>query len=153
MELGGNDALIILADADLEKAATAVVLGRLARGNGQICCAVKRVLVEAPIYDKFADLLTKKARALKVGDQLLEDTDVGPLINEQAAVEVEAFVNGAVAGRGKATGGRQAPGQFHGADRADRSGGGYAALQGGGLRTGGAAGVLHLDRRGGTHGQ
>ncbi len=86
MELGGNDALIILADADLEKAATAVVLGRLARGNGQICCAVKRVFVETPIYGKFADLLTKKALALKVGDQLLEDTDVGPLINEEAAV-------------------------------------------------------------------
>ena len=48
MELGGNDAMIILADADLEKAAEAVVLGRLARGNGQICCAVKRIFVEAP---------------------------------------------------------------------------------------------------------
>ena len=70
MELGGNDALIILADADLEKAATAVVLGRLARGNGQICCAVKRVLVEKSIFDKFAALLTDKAKALKVGDQL-----------------------------------------------------------------------------------
>jgi lactaldehyde dehydrogenase len=96
MELGGNDAMIILADSDLEKATDAVVLGRLARGNGQICCAVKRIFVEAPIYDQFADLLTKKARALKVGDQLLEDTDVGPLINEEAAREVEAMVNEAV---------------------------------------------------------
>ena len=96
MELGGNDAMIILADADLEKAATAVVLGRLARGNGQICCAVKRIFVEAPIYEAFSDLLTAKAKALKVGDQLNEDTDVGPLINEEAAKEVEAVVNGAV---------------------------------------------------------
>ncbi len=96
MELGGNDALIILADADLEKAATAVVLGRLARGNGQICCAVKRIFVEAPVYDRFADLLTAKAKALKVGDQLQEDTDVGPLINEDAAKEVEAVVIEAV---------------------------------------------------------
>jgi lactaldehyde dehydrogenase len=96
MELGGNDALIILADADLEKAANAVVLGRLARGNGQICCAVKRVLVESTIFDKFAGLLAEKAKCLKVGDQLLEDTDVGPLINEGAAMEVEAFVTGAV---------------------------------------------------------
>ncbi len=96
MELGGNDALIILADADLEKAATAVVLGRLARGNGQICCAVKRVLVEATIFDQFAALLAKKAKTLKVGDQLLEDTDVGPLINEGAAEEVEAFITAAV---------------------------------------------------------
>jgi acyl-CoA reductase-like NAD-dependent aldehyde dehydrogenase len=96
MELGGNDALIILADADLEKAAEAVVLGRLARGNGQICCAVKRVFVEAPVYERFADLLTQKALALKVGDQLQEDTDCGPLISEQAAAEVEAFVNDAI---------------------------------------------------------
>jgi acyl-CoA reductase-like NAD-dependent aldehyde dehydrogenase len=96
MELGGNDALIILADADLEKAATAVVLGRLARGNGQICCAVKRIFVDTTVYDQFAALLTEKAKALKVGDQLLEDTDVGPLISEQAAQEVEAVVNEAI---------------------------------------------------------
>jgi acyl-CoA reductase-like NAD-dependent aldehyde dehydrogenase len=96
MELGGNDAMIVLADADLEKAVESVVLGRLARGNGQICCAVKRIFVEASIFDQFAELLTKRAKALKVGDQLQEDTDVGPLINEDAAKEVEAFVNGAI---------------------------------------------------------
>jgi lactaldehyde dehydrogenase len=112
MELGGNDALIILADADLEKAANAVVLGRLARGNGQICCAVKRVLVEATIFDKFAGLLADKAQALKVGDQLLEDTDVGPLINEQAAIEVEAFVDGAVAAGAKVVAGGKRRGTF-----------------------------------------
>jgi acyl-CoA reductase-like NAD-dependent aldehyde dehydrogenase len=112
MELGGNDALIILADADLEKAATAVVLGRLARGNGQICCAVKRVLVEDSIFDTFADLLVRKAKALKVGDQLQEDTDVGPLINEAAAVEVEAFVNGAIAAGAKLRAGGKRHGTF-----------------------------------------
>jgi lactaldehyde dehydrogenase len=96
MELGGNDAMIILADSDLEKAAEAVVLGRLARGNGQICCAVKRIFIEASAYDHFADLLIKKTKSLKMGDQLQEDTDVGPLINEDAAKEVEAFVNEAV---------------------------------------------------------
>jgi acyl-CoA reductase-like NAD-dependent aldehyde dehydrogenase len=96
MELGGNDALIILSDCDLDKAAESVVLGRLARGNGQICCAVKRIFVEASIYDEFADLLTKKAKALKMGDQLHEDTDVGPLITEEAAKEVELFVDGAI---------------------------------------------------------
>ncbi len=96
MELGGNDAMIILADADLDKATDSVVLGRLARGNGQICCAVKRIFVEASIFDQFTNLLTQKAKALKVGDQLQEDTDVGPLISEQAAKEVEAFINGAL---------------------------------------------------------
>lgn len=96
MELGGNDAMIVLADSDWVKAVEAVVLGRLARGNGQICCAVKRIFVEATIFDQFADLLAKKANELKVGDQLEEDTDVGPLINEEAAREVEEFVNGAI---------------------------------------------------------
>jgi lactaldehyde dehydrogenase len=103
MELGGNDAMIILADADLEKAAEAVVLGRLARGNGQICCAVKRIYVEAPIYDDFAKLLTDKAKKLKVGDQLNEDTDVGPLISEEAARDVEVSVNEAIKAGAKLT--------------------------------------------------
>ncbi|MCJ7735377.1 MAG: aldehyde dehydrogenase family protein, partial [Anaerolineales bacterium] len=49
-----------------------------------------------PIFDQFADLLTARAKALKVGDQLQEDTDVGPLINEDAAKKVEAFVNEAI---------------------------------------------------------
>jgi len=108
MELGGNDAMIILADADLEKAAEAVVLGRLARGNGQICCAVKRIFVEAPVFDQFTDLLTVKAKSLKMGDQLQEDTDVGPLINEDAAKEVEAYVGSAIkAGAKLMTGGKR----------------------------------------------
>jgi lactaldehyde dehydrogenase len=96
LELGGNDALIICADADLEKAADAVVLGRLARGNGQICCAVKRIFVEKTAYDPLADLLTQKAKKLKVGNQLEDDTDVGPLISVKAAQAVEASINDAV---------------------------------------------------------
>jgi lactaldehyde dehydrogenase len=84
----------------------------LARGNGQICCAVKRIYVEAPIYDVFTDLLTKKARALKLGDQLDEDTDVGPLINEQAAREVEVAVADAVQAGARLTAGGHRRGAF-----------------------------------------
>ncbi len=112
MELGGNDAMIICADADIETAATAVVLGRLARGNGQICCAVKRIFVEAPIYKEFSRVLAEKAKALHVGDQLLETTDVGPLINEQAAVEVEALIAGAVKAGAKLLAGGHRRGAF-----------------------------------------
>jgi acyl-CoA reductase-like NAD-dependent aldehyde dehydrogenase len=97
LELGGNDPMIVCADADVEKAAEAVVLGRLARGNGQICCAVKRVFVEAPVYDEMAERLTHKAEALVVGDPLDERTEVGPLINEAAARAVEASVAESVA--------------------------------------------------------
>jgi acyl-CoA reductase-like NAD-dependent aldehyde dehydrogenase len=96
LELGGNDPLIVCADADVDKAAEAVVLGRLARGNGQICCAVKRVFVEADVYDEMADRLTEKAEALVVGDPLDERTEVGPLINESAARAVEAAVSESV---------------------------------------------------------
>jgi len=108
LELGGNDATIIFADADLEKAADAVILGRLARGNGQICCAVKRVFVDAEVFDKFAEILTEKTKALKVGDQMEEDTDVGPLISEQAAQQVEAVINEAAhSGAKLLTGGKR----------------------------------------------
>ncbi|WP_328912248.1 MULTISPECIES: aldehyde dehydrogenase family protein [unclassified Streptomyces] len=97
LELGGNDALIVCADADLDKAVDAVVLGRLARGNGQICCAVKRVYIEDSLYGTFADAVEARARELVVGDQLEEATDVGPLITEQAAESVTAAVAAAVA--------------------------------------------------------
>jgi acyl-CoA reductase-like NAD-dependent aldehyde dehydrogenase len=96
LELGGNDATIVCEDADLEKAAEAVILGRLARGNGQICCAVKRVLVDRKVYSRFALLLAEKASKLKMGNQLEEDTDLGPLITEEAAKKVEAAIVQAV---------------------------------------------------------
>ncbi|MER5645994.1 aldehyde dehydrogenase family protein [Streptosporangium sp. NPDC002524] len=99
LELGGNDALIVCDDADAEEAARAVVLGRLARGNGQICCAVKRVYVQDGIHDAFVESLLGQTAKLSVGDQLLEDTDVGPLIAEEAAERVEAAV-GRLVGEG-----------------------------------------------------
>jgi acyl-CoA reductase-like NAD-dependent aldehyde dehydrogenase len=96
-ELGGNDASIVCADADLELAARAIILGRLARGNGQICCSVKRVLVDRRVVDAFTQELAAQTAGLVVADQLREDSDVGPLISEAAAVEVLARVEEAVA--------------------------------------------------------
>ncbi|HEY4278276.1 MAG TPA: aldehyde dehydrogenase family protein [Conexibacter sp.] len=97
LELGGNDAMIVCADADVDRAAEAIVLGRLARGNGQICCAVKRVYVEAPVHDELAANLIARAGKLVVGDPLDEATDVGPLITEAAAKAVEASLAEAAA--------------------------------------------------------
>jgi acyl-CoA reductase-like NAD-dependent aldehyde dehydrogenase len=105
LELGGNDAMIICADADLDKAAEAIVLGRLARGNGQICCAVKRVFVEDSVYDELASKLIAAADELVVGDPLDEATDVGPLINEAAAHAVEAALEALVDGGARLIGG------------------------------------------------
>jgi lactaldehyde dehydrogenase len=96
LELGGNDAMVVCADADVAKAAEAIVLGRLARGNGQICCAVKRVYAEDAVYDELGATLTELAGGLVVGDPLDEATDVGPLINEAAAQAVEAALEAAV---------------------------------------------------------
>lgn len=112
LELGGNDATIVCEDADLEKAADAVVLGRLARGNGQICCAVKRIFVDAAVYDEFTEILTKKAQDLTTGDQLLDDTDVGPLISEEAAVQVEDLIQDAVDAGAELTSGGHREGSF-----------------------------------------
>ena len=96
-ELGGNDASIVCADADLELAARAIILGRLARGNGQICCSVKRVLVDRHVVGDFTRELATQTAQLVVADQLREDSDVGPLISESAAAEVVARVEEAVA--------------------------------------------------------
>jgi acyl-CoA reductase-like NAD-dependent aldehyde dehydrogenase len=112
LELGGNDAMIVCADADVERASDAVVLGRLARGNGQICCAVKRVYVDPEVYDSFAEALAAKAAALVIGDQLEEATDVGPLIDEGAAASVEASVEQAVAAGARVAAGGTRHGAF-----------------------------------------
>jgi len=89
LELGGNDPLIVADDADLDRAVDAIVYGRLARGNGQICCAVKRVYATAGVYDELAARVIAKTSSLVIGDQLDEATDVGPLIAEGDAVDVE----------------------------------------------------------------
>jgi acyl-CoA reductase-like NAD-dependent aldehyde dehydrogenase len=96
-ELGGNDATIVCADADLARAAEGIIMGRLARGNGQICCSVKRVLVARQVVDAFTEELARQAAALKVAHQLEEDSDVGPLISESAAIMVIERVDEAVA--------------------------------------------------------
>ncbi|MDR3496386.1 MAG: aldehyde dehydrogenase family protein [Ancalomicrobiaceae bacterium] len=97
LELGGNDATIVCADADLDHVAAALVAGRFTSGNGQICCAVKRVLVERPVFEALLDKVVQRTAQLKLGDPMLADTDVGPLINARAADRVEAQVVQAVA--------------------------------------------------------
>lgn len=78
LELGGSDPFIVLEDANLEEAATAGVTARMLN-NGQSCIAAKRFILQNSISDRFEKLLSEKFRALKVGDPMLEDTDIGPL--------------------------------------------------------------------------
>ncbi|MEP7456537.1 aldehyde dehydrogenase family protein [Phyllobacterium sp. SB3] len=96
LELGGNDATIICADADIDKSADALIAGRFTSGNGQICCAVKRVLIDRSIFQPLLDALVAKTKMLKLGDPMDTATDVGPLINRRGAEKVEAQVRQAM---------------------------------------------------------
>jgi phosphonoacetaldehyde dehydrogenase len=98
LELGGNDPLIVLGDLDdddLDRAARLAVEGAT-KNSGQRCTAVKRVLVEETVADRFAALVVEKARAIRFGDPMDPDTDLGTVIHEEAAKLFEARVAGAV---------------------------------------------------------
>ncbi|MEE9314858.1 MAG: phosphonoacetaldehyde dehydrogenase [Rhizobiaceae bacterium] len=94
LELGGNDPLIILNDLnddDLEKAATIAVAG--ATGNsGQRCTAVKRILVQESVADRFVPMVEKKAREIKFGDPMDPETQLGCVVHAQAAETFERRV-------------------------------------------------------------
>jgi acyl-CoA reductase-like NAD-dependent aldehyde dehydrogenase len=79
-EMGGKNAIIVMDDANLELAVEGAVWGGFGT-SGQRCTAASRVIVHEAVYDKFLDMFTKAASRLKLGDGLLRDTDVGPLIS------------------------------------------------------------------------
>jgi phosphonoacetaldehyde dehydrogenase len=84
LELGGNDPLIVMEDADLDKAAELAVQGAT-KNSGQRCTAVKRILVVEAVAEEFSRLVLEKARKLKCGDPGDAATDVGTVINERSA--------------------------------------------------------------------
>src|SRR6266850_2291917 len=96
LELGGNDPLIVMEDADLEEAATLAALGSY-KNSGQRCTAIKRLLVQETVAERFIELLLEKTRAIKYGDPMDPNTDMGTVIDEAAARSFEAKVNDAVA--------------------------------------------------------
>ena len=95
LELGGNDPLIVMEDADLDKAAELAVQGAT-KNSGQRCTAVKRILVVEKVADKFAQIVLAKAKKLKSGDPMDPATDIGTVIHERAARTFEDRVNDAV---------------------------------------------------------
>ena len=92
LELGGNDAFIICEDGDIDLAVEETVWGRL-YNTGQVCCASKRFLVQNSVKDEYIRKMSEKIDTLKVGYPSEEDTDIGCLISEDAAIEVERQVN------------------------------------------------------------
>ncbi|MDF5753943.1 aldehyde dehydrogenase family protein [Spongiactinospora sp. TRM90649] len=100
LELGGNAAAVVLADADLDWAASRVAVFANYQA-GQSCIAVQRVIVEDGVYDDFVARLLPAVAALVTGDPADEKTQVGPLVSEEAAERVQQWVDEAVAAGGR----------------------------------------------------
>jgi vanillin dehydrogenase len=109
LELGGNSALIVLQDADLELALNAAVFSRFTH-QGQICMSANRILVHRSLYDQFLEKYVKRVAGLKVGDPRDPKTDIGPLMNKNQTDALEKQIQKGVsegaraALRGKAEG-------------------------------------------------
>jgi betaine-aldehyde dehydrogenase len=105
LELGGKSANVVFADADLERAAAAAPYA-VFDNAGQDCCARSRILVEASVYDRFAELLVQATRGLRVGDPEDDATEMGPLVSAAQRESVASFVDGEPLFRGEAPNGR-----------------------------------------------
>jgi succinate-semialdehyde dehydrogenase/glutarate-semialdehyde dehydrogenase len=95
MELGGNAPFIVFDDADLDAAVQGAMLSKY-RNAGQTCVCANRILVQEGIYEAFAERLAEAVGQLKVGDGMQQGVTIGPLITEQAADDVLAFVDDAL---------------------------------------------------------
>ena len=111
LELGGKDPMIVLSDADLDRAANAATWGSMFN-SGQVCLSVERIYVEEPAYDEFVAKLTKEVGALRQGaDGKTPEKDVGAMTSPNQRAVVEAHVEDALAKGAKAlTGGKRVDG-------------------------------------------
>ena len=96
LELGGSDACIIMPSADIEKAVEIGCKSRL-QNNGQSCIAAKRFFVHADIYEDVKARFVSRFKALKVGNPMAADTDIGPLVNQGSQIEITGQVENAIA--------------------------------------------------------
>lgn len=107
LELGGNAPFIVFDDADLDAAVEGAMISKY-RNNGQTCVCANRIYVQAGVYDAFAEKLSAKVSAMKVGDGFEDGVVAGPLITEKAVEKVEEHIADAVAKGGKvAVGGKR----------------------------------------------
>ena len=107
LELGGNDPLVVLDDANVDAAVKGVINGAYLNA-GQVCMGVKRIIVQEGIYNKFKTKLVEETSKIKMGNPMDKSTQLGTLISEKAAMQVEETVNNAVnAGAEILTGGKR----------------------------------------------
>ena len=95
LELGGNAAVIVDKDADLDHALERVIFGAFYQ-SGQSCIGVQRILIHDEVYDTFKAMLVKKAKSLVAGDPKKRDTFIGPMISEKEAVRLKGWIDLAV---------------------------------------------------------
>ena len=112
LELGGNDPIIVMDDADTDEAATLAASGSY-KNSGQRCTAIKRMLVHEQVADRFVELLVEKTNAVRYGDPLDPDIDMGTVIDEAAARQFEARVDEAIAQGAKLLAGHQRRGALY----------------------------------------
>lgn len=112
LELGGNDPIIVMEDADIEEASTLAVQGSY-KNSGQRCTAVKRLLVHAAVAGEFVEQVLAKTLAFKHGDPADKSSDMGTVIDESAAMLFESRVNEAVAQGAKLLAGNQRRGALY----------------------------------------
>ncbi len=109
LELGGSDAFIVLADADIERAVELGVRGRM-QNNAQSCIAAKRFIVEAPVARAFCRRFVERMKALRLGDPMDENTEVGPLARADLREEIHDQVERALGEGAKLLTGGEIPG-------------------------------------------
>lgn len=109
LELGGNAPFIVFEDADIARAADDAVRARF-YNSGQICIGANRIFVQDSVHDRFVEALAERVARLRLGVGFEQDTDVGPLINEQSVAKVTSLVDEALSQGARAvTGGRRSP--------------------------------------------
>ncbi|MGW3602173.1 NADP-dependent succinic semialdehyde dehydrogenase [Micromonospora sp. NPDC005161] len=95
LELGGSDPFVVMPSADVDRAAQVATTARC-QNNGQSCIAAKRFIVHTDVFDAFAEKFAANMAALRVGDPMDQDTEVGPLASQSGRDEVHAQVRDAV---------------------------------------------------------
>jgi len=108
LELGSNDAYLVLEDADIETAVKFSVMGRL-YNNGETCVAAKRFIVTDKVYDAFVSAFVDQMKAIKLGDPTAKDSQLGPLSSEDQFKTVKDQVDDSIAKGAKALCGGEAP--------------------------------------------
>jgi vanillin dehydrogenase len=112
LELGGKAPMVVLGDADLDRAVSAANFGAFMH-QGQICMSTERIVIDSSVADEFGERLAERAAAMKVGDPRDPETAIGPLVNGAAVDRVKALVDDAVSKGARVLTGGEADGPVY----------------------------------------